>query len=144
MLSRGVADLKLALLDGEQYRCAVPEVLRIEGKIVFLINFTQRRPQRAHGADLKTFAKRVSRLRWPHQHRRQGDRSAGCSQRHSKATSSDVTFLHTDVSVPWIEMPRRIETVLAGIACCTTAPIYHIPSPRNTCWEPPLSGHRTD
>src|SRR5262249_32087304 len=37
MLGRGVANLELPLLDGEQNRGAVPEVLRIKGKIIFLV-----------------------------------------------------------------------------------------------------------
>jgi hypothetical protein len=99
MLGSCVADLQLPLLDGEQNGGAIPEVLRIKRQIVFLIGSRQRRPQRTHGSDLETFAECISPLRLPYQHRRQGDRSAGCAQHDSKATSSDTAFPHIDVSV---------------------------------------------
>jgi hypothetical protein len=99
MLRRRVADLELALLNSEQDGGTVPEVLRVERQIVLLVGCRQRRPQRADRPDLKTFAKRVGRLRLPHQHRRQRETSDACAKRHSKITSSDTICGHFDASI---------------------------------------------
>src|SRR5687768_13734885 len=99
MLRCSVAYLQFALLDGEQHGGAISEVLRIKSKIVFLVDPRQCRPQRAHGANLETFAKSVGRICAPRQYRRQSEPHSGCAQHLSKVTSSDAVFGHNDVSL---------------------------------------------
>ena len=56
MLRGCVTNLRLALLDGEQSRRAISEILHVEKQIVFFGYGRQCRSQRTNGTDLSTIA----------------------------------------------------------------------------------------